>query len=102
MAIEGVVAPRNRESCRPNFRGAYTFLANPVNVGGEIFQEGESKMQWKWMAWALLAVAIASPSSAQISVYIGTPPPAIVYEEPGAPPGPGFAWIEGYWTPAGH
>ena len=59
-------------------------------------------MRWNWMYGALLTAAIASPSSAQISVYIGTPPPAIVYEEPGPPPEAGFIWIEGYWTPVGH
>ena len=59
-------------------------------------------MRWNCMPGALLAVAIASPSSAQISVYIGTPPPAVVYEEPGPPPSAGFVWIEGYWAPARH
>ena len=54
------------------------------------------------MPGVLLAVAIASPRSAQISVYIGTPAPAVVYEEPGPPPSAGFFWIEGYWAPAGH
>jgi hypothetical protein len=60
-------------------------------------------MRWNWMFGALLATAtIASPSSAQISVYIGTAPPAVVYEEPGPLPSAGFVWIEGYWAPAGH
>ena len=59
-------------------------------------------MRRYWIPAALLAAASASPSSAQISVYIGTPPPAIVYEEPGPPPAAGFVWIEGYWQPAGH
>ena len=59
-------------------------------------------MRTNWMYGALLAAAIASPSSAQISVYIGTPPPPLVYEEPGPPPGAGFIWMEGYWMPAGH
>ena len=58
-------------------------------------------MRWNWMPGALLAIAIASPSSAQISVYIGTPPPAIVYEEPGPPPDAGFVGskdIGGRWV----
>jgi hypothetical protein len=61
-------------------------------------------MRRNWIAGALLPVAIASPSSAQtqISVYIGTPPPAIVYEEPGPPPAAEFVWIAGYWKPVGH
>ena len=59
-------------------------------------------MRWNWMPGVLLTAAIASPGSAQISVYIGTAPPAIVYEEPGPPPDAGFVWIEGYWRPVGH
>jgi hypothetical protein len=61
-------------------------------------------MRSTWIPGTLVAVAIALPSSAQtqISVYIGTPPPAIVYEEPGPPPAADFVWIEGYWAPVGH
>ena len=59
-------------------------------------------MRLNWMHGALLATAIVAPSSAQISVYIGTPPPAIRYEERGPIPGPGFVWVEGYWVPNGH
>ena len=50
---------------------------------------------------ALLATAIVAPSSAQVSVYIGSAPPPIRYEERGPLPGPGFIWIEGYWAPNG-
>ena len=59
-------------------------------------------MRSHWMYGAVLAAAIASPSSAQVSVYIGTPPPAVIYEEPGPPPNAGFVWMEGYWAPVGH
>ena len=59
-------------------------------------------MRLNWMYGALLATAIAAPSSAQISVYIGTPPPPIRYEEYGPTPGPGFVWVDGYWEPVGH
>jgi len=59
-------------------------------------------MRWNWMPGVLLTAAIGSPGSAQISVYIGTAPPAIVYEEPVPPPDAGFVWIEGYWRPVGH
>jgi len=41
---------------------------------------------------------------AQISVGIeigAPPPPRIVAVRPVAP-GPGFAWVEGYWYPVGH
>lgn len=58
-------------------------------------------MRLHCMYGVLLAAAIASPGSAQVSVYIGTPPPAVVYEDPGPPPTPGFVWIDGYWAPSG-
>ena len=47
-------------------------------------------MKLQWMYGALLAAAMVTPGSAQVSVYIGTPPPAVVYEEPGPPPGAGL------------
>ena len=58
-------------------------------------------MRLNWMYGALLTAAIIAPSSAQISVFIGTPPPPIRYEERGPIPGPGFVWMEGYWAPDG-
>ena len=58
-------------------------------------------MRLNWIYAPLLTAAIACPASTQISVYIGTPPPAVMYEEPGPPPGAGFYWIEGYWVPEG-
>jgi hypothetical protein len=45
---------------------------------------------------ALLAAAIAVPAFGQVSLYIGSPPPALRYERRGAAPGPGFVWTEGY------
>ena len=59
-------------------------------------------MRLQWMYGVLLTAAMVTPGSAQISVYIGTPPPAVVYEEPGPPPSVEFVWIEGYWQPVGH
>jgi hypothetical protein len=50
---------------------------------------------------ALLAAAVVVPSSAQVSVYIGSAPPPLRYEERGPLPGPGYVWIEGYWSPNG-
>ena len=50
-------------------------------------------MRLNWMYGALLATAVVAPSSAQISVYIGAPPPPIRYEEYGPTPGPGFVWL---------
>ena len=63
---------------------------------------GRYIMRLNWMYGALLPTAIAAPSSAQISVYIGAPPPPIRYEEYGPTPGPGFVWVDGYWQPVGH
>jgi len=53
----------------------------------------------------LLAVALAfsafaactAPAMAQISVTIGRTPPPLRYEARPAMPGPGYAWVDGYW-----
>lgn len=47
----------------------------------------------------LLGTAITIPASAQLSVYIGSAPPPLRYEQRGPVPGQGYAWIDGYWTP---
>ena len=49
----------------------------------------------------LLAAAIVTPSAAQVSVYIGSAPPPLRMETRGSMPGPGYAWVEGYWVPNG-
>jgi hypothetical protein len=55
------------------------------------------------MPGALLVAAMAALSSAQISVYTGTPSSAIVYEDSGpASEHESGLDIEGYWTPVGH
>jgi hypothetical protein len=59
-------------------------------------------MKLHWMSSLVLAAAVAVPSFAQVSIYIGTPPPPIRYEAPPPAPGPNFVWIEGYWAPQGH
>ena len=48
-------------------------------------------------------LTLGSPASAQISVgiTIGQPPPPRAFRVP-PPPGPDFAWVEGYWYPQGH
>ena len=51
---------------------------------------------------ALLVAAIAVPAFGQVSLYIGSAPPALRYERRGPIPGPGFVWAEGYWAPNGH
>ncbi len=48
-----------------------------------------------------LAAALTAPVQAQISVYIGAPPPPLRYEVPPPLPGPGFVWVEGFWAVQG-
>ncbi len=49
----------------------------------------------------VIATALSIPAVAQIQVYVGSPPPPLRYEERGAEPGPGYAWVDGYWAPNG-
>lgn len=49
-----------------------------------------------------VAMALTVPASAQISIFIGAPPPAMRYEPPPPPPTPSLVWIEGFWVPQGH
>ena len=59
-------------------------------------------MRLNWICVVLFGIALTIPASAQIGVYIGTPPPPLRYEQRGPIPGPGYVWIEGYWAPDGH
>ena len=59
------------------------------------------KMKWNWICGVIFAAALAMPAPAQISVYIGHPPPRVRYERRGPVPGPGYAWVNGYWSPPG-
>ena len=73
-------------------------------VSGSKFKARSSKgenMKLKWICGLFLTAAIASPAVAQISVYIGSAPPPIRYETRGEAPGPGYAWVDGYWQPNG-
>ena len=58
-------------------------------------------MKWNWLCGVVFASALVIPASAQISVYIGHPPPRAPYERRGQVPGPGYAWVNGYWSPQG-
>jgi hypothetical protein len=58
-------------------------------------------MRLNRIAGLLLGAVLSVPGSAQVSLYIGTPPPAIRYEQRGPEPGPGYAWVDGYWAPNG-
>jgi WXXGXW repeat (2 copies) len=59
-------------------------------------------MKLNWICGMLFAVALTSAAPAQVGVYIGRTPPPERYEERGAMPGPGYAWVDGYWAPNGH
>jgi len=50
----------------------------------------------------LFATALTISASAQVGIYIGGAPPPLRYEERSAMPGPGYAWVDGYWSPNGH
>ncbi len=41
----------------------------------------------------------AAPARAQIGVYIGRTPPPMRYESRPPMPGPGYAWVDGYYEP---
>jgi len=59
-------------------------------------------MKLNWICGVLFAIALTIPASAQISVYIGSAPPPLRYEQRAPIPAPGYVWIEGYWAPDGH
>src|ERR1700688_488981 len=58
-------------------------------------------MRLNWMYGLLLATAFTIPALAQIGIYVGSAPPPMRYEERGPEPGPGYAWVDGYWAPHG-
>jgi hypothetical protein len=58
-------------------------------------------MKLKLICGLLFAAAMSIPTSAQVSVYIGSAPPPLRYEQRGPEPGPGHAWVDGYWAPNG-
>jgi hypothetical protein len=54
------------------------------------------------LAGLLLAGASASQAQVSLGIRIGPPPrPRVVRVVPSSP-GPGFAWVGGYWYPVGH
>lgn len=58
-------------------------------------------MKFNGMGGLLLAASLTVSASAQVSVYIRSGPPPIRFEERGSAPGPGYAWVDGYWAPNG-
>ncbi len=58
-------------------------------------------MKFNWACGGLLATALTASASAQLSVYIRSGPPPVRYEQRSVAPGPGYAWIDGYWEPNG-
>jgi hypothetical protein len=59
-------------------------------------------LKLSWVCGLLVTTALTVPAGAQISVFIGTPPPPVRYEVQPPLPGPGYVWAEGYWAPQGH
>jgi hypothetical protein len=59
-------------------------------------------MKLNWFCGLLFAIVVTIAAPAQIGVYIGRTPPPERFEERGQMPGPGYAWVDGYWTPNGH
>ena len=57
---------------------------------------------WKRMiCGAAVVAALALPAAAQVGFGITfgrTPPPPVRYERRGPMPGPGYAWVDGYWN----
>jgi len=51
-----------------------------------------------FLAGLLLAGSLFAKIDFSLGVNIGPPPPPMVYARPGAP-GPGYAWVDGYWYP---
>ena len=58
-------------------------------------------MNSKWIMGALVAASLTAPAFAQVSVYLGTPPP-LRYERRLPEPGPGYSWVPGYWGVRGN
>lgn len=59
-------------------------------------------MKSPWLYSMLFATILTVPGAAQLSVYIGSAPPRPRHERRGPVPGPGYAWIDGYWAPRGN
>jgi hypothetical protein len=57
------------------------------------------KTNWKSgvLVAALMAATSVIPAIGQIGIVIGREPPPMRYERRPPMPGPGFAWIDGYW-----
>ena len=58
-------------------------------------------MRLSWIYGVLFATALTIAASAQVAVYIRSAPPPLRVEVRGPLPGPGYAWVEGYWAPNG-
>jgi hypothetical protein len=58
-------------------------------------------MKSKWIATALLGVAMTAPAFAGVGVYIGGAPPPYRYEVPPPRPAPDYVWVGGNWNYAG-
>ena len=50
---------------------------------------------------ALVLLAAGSMFAIEIGIHIGAPPPPRIVHVRIASPGPGYAYVEGYWYPVG-
>lgn len=51
---------------------------------------------------SMLFAGITAFGQVSIGIQIGAPPPPRVVTVRPVAPGPGYAWVEGYWYPVGH
>lgn len=58
-------------------------------------------MKFNGAGGLLLATVLSVSASAQLSVYVRTGPPPVRIERRSSAPGPGYAWVDGYWAPNG-
>jgi len=63
------------------------------------------KLKLKLICGLAVATALSwsggIPAVGQVGIYIGSAPPPLRYERRGPEPGPGYAWVDGYWAPNG-
>jgi hypothetical protein len=54
------------------------------------------------LAVLLLACGFVGGAQVSVGISIGPPPPPRVLRVRPVAPGPGYAWVAGYWYPVGH
>ncbi len=56
-------------------------------------------MKRNWIGGLLFSAVLIGTAPAQVGVYMGGAPPPLRIERRGEMPGPGYAWVDGYWAP---